>query len=44
MKKQLETIDFTAFFTQKWYNKVHGFISIQIFFRAVFYKKVPLQE
>ena len=43
-ENQLESIDFTAFLTWKCYNKVHGFIRFQIFFRAVFFRKVLLKE
>ena len=43
-ENRLKTIGFTAFFTQKWYNKVQGFNRSQIFFRAVFNRKIPFME
>lgn len=32
------------FSAQRWYNKVHGFNRFQIFFRAVFNRKIPFME
>lgn len=32
------------FSAQRWYNKVHGFSGSQIFFRAVFNRKIPFME
>ena len=32
------------FSAQRWYNKVHGFNRSQIFFRAVFNRKIPFTE